>query len=217
MNPDRLDELLTNSAPMTQPAPRAAVEEMIVASRQRASRRGRAPRIVAAATLAALLVGGAGVATATDGFRWAPWAQDPVGAVKIAMQDGRQCELRFSEYRAGNPFFLGEVNAILRDWYRSTDVVAEARAVLPTMLQRVGPVDLAPGETLGSLPEGEAERRAWSREWLAWDLAVSEVESRELSRHGIAPGDGRFDGSERSSQIRCDGVDELLSSNGAGS
>ena len=207
MTRDLLDDLLDRSAPATRAMADGDVATMIRRARSEGTpRRRRLPRVALGVGLAAILVGGAGVAVATDGFSWAPWAQDPVGAVSFTMSNGFDCELRFSEYRAGDdPAFLGEANRILKDWFRSTDVVTAAAASLPTEFagKDLEEVQLEPGETLESLPAGEAEHRLWVQQWLAWDLAVGQLESEELQRHGIAPDDDRFAGSERSGQIQC--------------
>lgn len=205
MTRDTLDDLLDRSAPAARPAAQADLDAMIADARQSAPRALR-PRIVIATGLAAVLATG-GVAlgaAATDGFSWAPWAQDPIGAVQFSMANGFQCELRFSEYTAGeDPAYVSEVNGILKEWYRSADVLAEVRAFVPAALENVGPVELYEGETLDTLPPGEAENREWARQWMAWDLAVSDAEWQQLASRGIQPGDDRFAGSERSGQIQC--------------
>lgn len=204
MTRDTLDDLLDRSAPPSGPAAKVDLDAMIADARQPDPRTLR-PRILITAGLAAVLAsGGVGVALATDGFSWAPWARDPVGAVQFTMTDGLYCELRFSEYTAGSdPAFVNEVNRILEDWYRSTDVLAVVQAKVPTRLDEIGPIELQPGETLDTLPPGEAEHREWVRQWLAWDLAISDAEWQELTSHGIQPDDARFAGTERSGQIQC--------------
>ena len=204
MTRDTLDDLLDGSAPPASPAAKADLAAMIAEARHEAARPLR-PRILIAAGLAAVLAtGGVGVAAATDGFSWAPWAQDPIGAVQFTMANGFQCELRFSEYTAGsNPEFVHEVNGILENWYRSSDVLAAVRAGVPAELETVGPIELQPGETLETLPPGELQHREWIRQWLAWDLATSDAEWQELARQGIQPGDPRLGGAERNSQIQC--------------
>jgi hypothetical protein len=201
---DTLDDLLDRSAPTSSPAAQVDLDAMIADARKPATRTFR-PRILIAAGLAAVLAsGGVGVAVATDGFSWAPWAREPIGAVQFTMTNGLQCELRFSEYTAGSdPAYVNEVNGILEDWYRSTDVLAVVRAKVPTTLAEIGPIELQPGKTLETLPPGEAEHREWVRQWLAWDLAISDAEWQELTSHGIQPDDARLEGSERSGQIQC--------------
>jgi hypothetical protein len=204
MTRDTLDDLLDRSAPPSRPVAGVELEGMIEDARRSAPRALR-PRILVAAGLAAVLAsGGVGVAAATDGFSWAPWAQDPLGAVNFTMANGFQCELRFSAFTAGKDgAYVNEVNGILRDWYRSGDLLAAVRGFVPTRLEGLGPIELQDGETLETLPPGEAEHREWARQWSAWELAVSDAEWQELSRHGIQPGDERFAWSERSGQIQC--------------
>jgi hypothetical protein len=220
MTPDLLDDLLDRSAPLRESPPSADFDAMIADARGEVPRVHRAPILITAGALAVVLGGGAGVAAATDGFAaWAPWAQNSVRAVPFTMANGFECELRFSEWTGGtDQAFLNEVNSILESWYGSTDVVAAARLLVPSALDDLGPgIELAPGETLDTLPPGEAEHREWAKQWVAWDIAVSEAESNELARHDIAPGDPRFGASERSSQIQCFDEDHELYVPGAGS
>lgn len=204
MTRDVFDDLLDRSAPASRPPAADDLDAMIAEARQPAPH-GFRPRILVASGLAVVLAfGGVGVAAATDGFSWAPWAQDPIGAVQFTMTNGLDCELRWSEYTGGDdPEFVGEVNSVLEDWYRSADVLAEVEPFVPETLDGLGPIELQPGETLDTLPPGEAENRAWALEWSAWDIAVSDAEWRELERHGIRPGDARLAGTERNGQIQC--------------
>lgn len=201
---DPFDDLLDRSAPLSTPPAKADVDAMIAEARRSVPRPLR-PRVLVAAGLAAVLAsGGLGIAAATDIFSWAPWAQEPIGAVQFTMANGFQCELRYSGYTGGeDPVFVGEVNAVLENWYRSADVLAAAEAIVPSKLEDLGPIELQPGETLETLPPGEAEHREWARQWLAWDLAISDVEWQELASKGIQPGDARMDLSERNGQIQC--------------
>ena len=226
MNPDPLDDLLASSSPRTAVASRLELEAMIGAVRGEVPVRSRVPRVALGVGLAVLLVGGAGVAVATDGFDWAPWVQDPVGAVSFTMANGFDCELRFSEYTAGSDAaFLSDVNRLLRDWYGSTDVVSEAQALLPAQRDQVAAMEAAqpddPEADMSSLtPEeraDEIENRGWAREWLAWSLAVSDLETDALRNGGFAADDERFVGSERSGQIQCFDEDHELYVPGAGS
>ncbi|RII95487.1 hypothetical protein [Clavibacter phaseoli] len=206
MTRDPLDELLDHSAPPSRPAAKHDLDAMIAEARQSAPRTARSRVLVAAGLAAAFTFGGVGIAAATDGLSWAPWAEDPIGTVQFTMGNGFQCELRFSEYTKGrDPSYVREVNSILESWYRTTDVLPIVQAIVPTRLAGLDPEDLEigigePGEVL---PPEEVERREWSRQWLAWDLAISDAEQDVLTAHGIQPGDERFAGSERSGQIKC--------------
>jgi len=207
MTPDPLDELLDRSAPVTRAADAADLRAMMNA----ASRQGRPSRrrvAIASGALALLLVGGAGVAVATDGFNWNPKLQDSVRAVSFRMESGFDCELRFAPMTGGaDPTFVADANRVLDEWHRTTDVVAAARAHMDqTIADHTGITDapmLEPGETWDTLPPGEAEHRRWGREWIVWELVVSDLESEELQRHGIDPADARFAGSAGMSQIQC--------------
>lgn len=227
MTPDRLDRLLETSTPPTADASEADLNAMIADAHAEVPTRRRVPRVALGIGLAALLVGGAGVAVGTDGLAWAPWAQDPVGAVSFRMANGFECELRFSEYTADvySPF-LTDVNRALREWYQSTDVVGEASALLPAQRQRYAAMEAAQGEEdagsdLAELsPEeraDEVEHREWVREWVAWDMAVAELEADALRGAGFSVPDDRFVGSERSGQIQCFDEDHKPYVPGAGS
>lgn len=216
MTRDPLDDLLDRSAPMSTPPAKADLDAMVAEARQSAPRPLR-PRVLLAAGLAAVLTsGGLGLAAATD--IWAPWKQESIGAVQFTMGNGFQCEMRYSGYTGGeDPAFVGEVNGILENWYRSADVLAAVEPIVPSKLEELGPIELQPDETLETLPPGEVEHREWAREWLAWDLAVSDAEWQELASHGIQPGDGRMEGSQRLGQIQCLDENGELYVPGAGS
>lgn len=226
MTPDPLNDVLDRSAPRTASASKLEIDAMIADARGEVRPRRRVPRVALGVGLAALLAGGAGVAVATDGFDWAPWAQDPVGAVSFTMANGFDCELRFSEYTAGvDSAFVADVNSALEEWYRSTDVVGEATALLPAQRERFAAMEAAQGDDPGSdmsqlSPEDRAqeiEHRAWFREWLAWDMAIAELETEALRDAGILVPDDRFVGSERSGQIQCFDENHELYVPGAGS
>ena len=204
MTRDTLDDLLDSSAPVASPVARRQLDAMIADARRPTPRRLR-PRILVAAGLAAFFAsGGVGVATATGVFSWAPWAQQPVGAVQFSMSNGFDCEIRFSAYTAGSdPAYVAQVNRALEEWYRSDDVLPTVQKLVPAKLESLGPIELQPGETLETLPPGEAEHREWIRNWTAWDLAISDAEWQQLSSLGMPPGDPRMEGSERSGQINC--------------
>lgn len=222
MIPDPLDELLDRSGPVTRTADAAALRAMIGEAATAAQPRRHRRLAIASSALAVVLVGGAGVAVATDGFTWNPSVADSARAVSFTMDSGFDCELRFSPMTGGvDPAFVADANRILGDWHRATDVAAAARAHMDqTIADHSGITDapmLEPGETWDTLPPGEAEHRRWAREWTLWQLVVSDLEGEELRRHGIDPGDDRFAGSEGMSQIQCFDEDGALYVPGAGS
>ena len=85
MTRDPFDDLLDRSTPTTRPAAGADLQAMIAEARTQADPRRTSRVLVAGGVIAALLVTGVGTAAATDGFSWAPWAQNPVGAVPFTM------------------------------------------------------------------------------------------------------------------------------------
>lgn len=227
MTPDALDDLLDRSTPTTRAAAEQDVAAMIADARAEVGRTRRArPIAVASGALALLLVSGAGVAAATDGFSWGPWVQEPIGAVSFTMANGFSCELRFSEYTKGaDAAFVGEVNQALEDWYRSADVVAQAEALVPAKLAELAAMEAdAPKDPEADMSgltaderADEIEHRAWASEWLAWDLAVADLELEALKSAGISLPDPRFDRSERVGQIQCTDEEGELYVPGAGS
>lgn len=201
MTQNTLDDRLDGSAQSFDPVPQTDLDAMIADARPHA-RRSIRPRIAIAAGLTAIIAsGGAGLAVATDGFTWAPWAQDPIGAVQFTMENGYECELRYSEYTAGaDPGYVNEINGILEEWYRSADVVGAVSPLVAARRDGLDPIELQVGESLETLPPEEAEFNA---QWLAWELAIRDAEWAQLQSNGIEPGDPRMAGSERASQINC--------------
>ncbi len=217
MTRDPFDDLLDRSTPATRPAVAPDLEAMIAEARAEGSPR-RTPRVlVAGGAIAALLVTGVGTAAATDGFSWAPWAQDPLGALPFTMATGFVCELRFSEYTGGaDPAFVAQVNDALRDWYATGDVLDEVAAYVDDA--RAAYDDTAVVQAMDDSPvTPDAEHTAWVREWTAWDWAVDDAERAELERLGIHAGDERMAWSERSGQIQCRDLDGEPYVPGAGS
>ncbi|MET0812587.1 MAG: hypothetical protein ABWY03_06005 [Microbacterium sp.] len=227
MTRDPLDDLLNGSAPATRAPRDADVTAMIADARAEAPRPRRRRRIAfASGVLAAVLVGGAGVAAATDGFSWAPWAKDPVGAVSFTMPNGFDCELRFAPYSGGSdPAYVAEVNRVLEDWYRSTDVVAEVTPLVPATREHLAALraesDPDPEADLSVLSPAERSdeiaHRAWAAEWMAWEWAIGDLETQALRGAGHAVPDQRLDGAERVSGIQCLDLDGQPYVPGAGS
>lgn len=222
---DPLDDILDRSAPATRAVPGDALAGMVAEARgHRPQRRGRRIAVTSGA-LALVLCGGAGVAAATDGFTWAPWAQDPLGAVAFTMDTGMSCELRYTGYTGGDAVFVSEVNRALEAWYRSADVVAAAAALVPEhrawFQAQAAAAPLDPGADLSLLaPEdrpAEIAHRAWALEWSAWDAAVADAEQVALDAAGLDVSDARMAGSERSGQIQCRDAHGDTSRAGAGS
>ncbi|MFD4957293.1 hypothetical protein [Microbacterium sp. NPDC058389] len=100
MTPDLLDELLDRSAPATRTIDSPDLRAMIgdAAREVRPPRRRRVG--IAAGALAVLLVGGAGVATATDLVPWDERAQDPYALLSFQLPSGVTCEQRIIELAA---------------------------------------------------------------------------------------------------------------------
>jgi len=211
MTPDLLDDLLDRSSPVTRAADSANLRAMISAA-SREHRRSRRRRIgLAAGALAALLVGGAGVATATDGFTWSPWLQDPLGSYSLTLPSGLECDVRIAHYTMpGDPLTTAAVNRIVEDWWRSTDVIAAGEALLPEMIADIRAmeqtVNLDTGEVVPSGYGTEFYDADWEY-YLAWMNALGELQHKELSSHGYSADAGRLAGLEGGEQIQCLGED----------
>ncbi|GAA1991061.1 hypothetical protein [Microbacterium pumilum] len=227
MTTDPLDDLLERSAPATRSITDAHLDAMIADARRQVPRPRRRRIATLAGALALVLVGGAGVAAATDGFSWAPWAQDPVGAVAFQMANGFECELRFSSYTSGaDPAYVAEVNRILEDWYRSADVLGDAEPLLPAAREHIAAMGadsaaLDAGADMSELtPQAraeEVEHRSWTDEWMTWEWVIGDLETQALRDAGLTVPDERLVGSERSGQIQCLDLDGRPYVPGAGS
>ena len=87
MTTDPLDDLLDGSAPPTPALAGHELRAMIDASRGRARPRLRSRGVIAAVT-AVVLVGGAGVATASSDWLWATASRIPRGATGSPRRPG---------------------------------------------------------------------------------------------------------------------------------
>lgn len=212
MNPDKpdpLDILLNASAPAVAPAMPEAIEPMIAEAARQAAPSRRRSTLVAGGVVIALFAGGTGVAAASDGFTWAPWAQDPAVSVEFTMTSGLQCEIRQSEYTGGaDPLVVQNVNGVLDDWYQSGQVLDAVQRTVPSVMAELGPdFGIAEGADPAALTEEQAKHGEWVREWTAWNNALGEAEFAELARQGITPDDPGLAGSERAGQINCRDLD----------
>lgn len=217
--PDPLDIMLDASAPAGAPPRPEDVNYMIAQAAQRAAPRRRHAPLVVGGVVIALVAGGTGVAAASDGFSWAPWAQDPAVSIEFTMASGLRCEIRHSEYSGGaDPSVVRDVNGVLDEWYRSGETLSAVQRLVPSVIDDLGPdFGIAEGEDPTSLTEEQVEHADWVREWTAWNTALSEAEFDELARQGITADDPGMSGSERAGQINCRDTDGTPFVPGAGS
>lgn len=189
MTPDPLDDLLERSAPRTVAPGKAEVEAMIAAARAQVPAPRRIPRVALGLGLATLLVGGAGVAAATDGFDWAPWAQDPIAEYPLTLPSGWDCAVRIAHYTSTDGELADSVNHLVEEWWREVDVVGRAAALTPKMIDHIR----ASGNVMYNADTGENEPAGYGTTWYdadqeyysAFAQAISELESAYLGEQGI--------------------------------
>lgn len=209
MTRDPLDDLLDRSSPATREVDAARLPAMIAEARAQVPRRPRRGRRIAVASgaLAILLVGGAGVAVATDGFSWGPWLSDPVGTYSLTLPSGLDCTVRIAQYTASDPAVAGDVNRIVADWWRSADVAAEAETLVPRMIGRMR----ASENSVYIAETGETVPGGYGTEWydadgeysFAFTLAIGELEQDVLQRNGYTTDDLAAAGLEGGYGVKC--------------
>lgn len=125
MTPDLLDDLLDRSSPATRPAGSPELRAMITAS-SREGRVRRRSRVIAAGAIAALMLGGAGVATASTDWLWNSGLENPDRSYTYTAPTWGLCEIRLSGFDTGNVLVQADVNRIIDEWFAETDVEAAA-------------------------------------------------------------------------------------------
>lgn len=200
MIPDQLDALLDASAP-----PRATIEAsdaraMAIAAEREVRRPRRTRRTVAlTGALALLLIGGAGVATATSDWRWGEGLESPDRSYTYTAPTWGECEIRFSGIEADNIFIRADVNRIIDDWFATADVEAAAAPF-------VGGYVAVLEDSSAQDPDAQTDPRiADLNAWTAHEQALGDALYSELKEHGYEPGD--LAGSSSHSQLHCDGED----------
>ncbi len=189
MTPDSLDDLLGHSSPRTAAAPKPEIEAMIADARREVPQRRRVPRIALGVGLAVLLVGGAGVAVAADRFEWRPWAQDPVAEYSLALPSGLDCAVRIAHYTSTDGALADSVNGIVENWWRDTDVAAQAAELTPEHIDDIRSSD----NVMFNADTGESEPAGYGTKWynadreyyFAFTQAIGELEQEQLREHGI--------------------------------
>lgn len=120
MSREPLDDLLDRSAPATRAATPADLAAMATLARREVGSRRRRPRVALGVGIAAVLVGGAGIAAAND-LVWSDWVKEPVGSYSFTLPSGATCTSQHGDVEAADP----AVAAAVEEFYRG-DVMARA-------------------------------------------------------------------------------------------
>ena len=207
MTPDPLDDLLDRSTPVTRAALEGDLAAMIADARAEVPRPRRRRIALASGALAVVLVGGAGVAVATDGFNWGPWLKDPVGAYSLTLPSGLDCSVRIAHYTAADTAVADDVNNIVEDWWRTTDVAAEAEKLVPSQIAQFRAAE----NTVYDADTGKSEPGGFGTKWydadweyhFAFSMAIGELEHDVLEQHGYTTDELAVVGLEGGFGIKC--------------
>lgn len=199
---DQLDELLDASAPPPATIRSVDTRAMLAEARTvaRPRRRGRRAAVLSGA-LGLLLVGGAGIATASSDWLWGSGLEDPDRSYTYTSPTWGECEIRYSGWDTHNPVTQLQVNRIIDDWFANTDVEAAAEPYVAEQLAAVE-ADLAASEETATDP-----RQPDLNAWRAHDQALSMALYEELKANGIDTGRGDLAGTDSHSQLHCEGED----------
>lgn len=157
---------------------------------RRSARPARARRRVTVALgagLAAVLVGSAGVAAASDYFDWAPWSQNPVAAYEYTLPSGVACEVRVGNLDLYDNDLEPIAEAQLKDWYARTDVLGLVEERLPARI-----AESREGSHMHVLDDGTEVEAGYGTEYYdqdreyssAFDQLVHQMIFEELVRLG---------------------------------
>lgn len=200
MSREQLDELLDASAPVDRTIEAREVRAMVNAARFEGSPPKRRRRTaVLSSALALLLIGGAGIATATSEWSWSDGLENPERSYTYTAPTWGQCEIRFSGLETHNLFTQANVNRIVDEWFATTDVEAAAAPFIDRYLAVIEDAQENDPETLAS------PRLADLNAWTAHEQALSEALYDELREHGYDS--ATLAGSESHSQLHCEGED----------
>lgn len=200
MTRDQLDDLLDASAPAVRTIAKNDVRAMLADARREvpAPKRARRTAVIGGA-LALLLVGGAGVATASSDWLWSDGLEKPDRSYAYTSPTWGACEIRFSGLDTHNPFIQADVNRIIDEWFANMDVEAAAAPYLDQYLVQLES-DQADDPAVIADP-GSADVNAW----IAHEQALGHALHDELETHGYGSGD--LAGADSHSQVHCEGED----------
>lgn len=194
MTPDPLDALLERSAPTVRSADPVDLQAMIASAAQEAKPPRRRRIGIAAAILSLVLVGGAGIATASSPWLWGAGMESNRSYTYTSPTWG-QCELRQGNFVASNPFRQFELDRVIDEWFAKADLSAEVEPLMGKYLDVIEDAQAKEPQPITDprLPD--------LNYWSAVDLAVSEALYVELGTRGFGQGSV----TNSSSQVHCEG------------
>jgi hypothetical protein len=201
-----LDDLLDRSAPLL--ADRGsgrddALSLMVRDARdtERPQKRTRRRIALLSGALALVLVGGAGVATATSDWLWGQGLENPDRSYTYTSPTWGQCEIRYSGFDTHNPLTQADVNRVIDEWFANTDVEAAADPYVAKYLEQIEADQKAAADPITD------PRLADLNAWQAHDQALATALHDELKAHGYDSGAGDLAGTDGHSQLHCEGED----------
>ena len=179
MDREMLDDLLDASAPARPVVDEKDLRLMLADARRvaRPSRRYRRTAIFSG-TLALLLAGGAGVATAASGWLWGPGLENPDRTYSYTSATWGECEIRYSSVDTYDPTIQGGVDRAVDGWFANTDVEAAAGPFVAKHLAELEAAQAATDQT------DIDPRAAEINEWTAHDQALQEAAANALKAAG---------------------------------
>lgn len=197
---DQLDDLLDASAPASHAIDQQDVRVMATAARAETSKpRSRRRAAALSGGLVLVLLGGAGMATATSDWRWGEGLESPDRSYSYTAPTWGECEIRFSGFDTHNVFIQANVNQIVDEWFATADVEAAAAPFLDKYLAVMT-------DSQSEDPDiSDDPRLADLNAWTAHEQALGEALHNELRAHGFES--GSLAGAESHSQLHCEGED----------
>ncbi|MDQ0725613.1 hypothetical protein [Microbacterium sp. W4I20] len=199
---DQLDDLLDAAAPAVTTITADDVRAMVLAARSEVPKQPRARRAaILSGALAVLLVGGAGVATASGDWLWSDGLENPDRSYSYTSPTWGECEIRFSQLDTHNPLIQADVDRIIDGWFATTDVEAAAAPFVDDHLRQIE------SDQAAAVDEVLDPRQPDLNSWFSHDAALSQALYEELKAHGYDSGAGDLEGAEAHSQVHCEGED----------
>lgn len=204
---DPMEDLLDRSAPPLAdrgPGRDSALRLMVADAGEvgRSHRSARRRSAMMGIGLAAVLMGGAGVAAANSDWSWSPGLENPDRSYTYTSPTWGECEIRFSGLETNNVLVQADVNRIIDEWFASTDVKAAADPYVEKYLAEIEAQRANDPESVTADP-----RLPDLNAWFAHEQALHHALHEELKRNGYDSGAGDLEGSEGHSQVQCENAD----------